>query len=171
MRIRNGYRHGQGIRGCRGGQAQGPHYPAPPPPVPTDSLRCLCWLGFMLLLCILASCGSGQAQPDPRLKAFHILSVRIVIQDNQAEVDGTIQNSGHDAFPYDVTIDATFYDSSGNVIGQAQGVAEDVFPGTIGTFVLVGQVDSVRYSHMRLTPVSLQERRVEYFTPTPPVSP
>ncbi len=94
-----------------------------------------------------AARGSSQPQqPDPRLKVFHILSARIITQDNQAEVDGTIQNTGHDPFPYDVTINATFYDISGDVIGQAQGVAEDVFPGTIGAFVLVGQVDSVRYS-------------------------
>ncbi len=129
--------------------------------------------GLILLALILTSCfgGASQAQPDPRLKVFHIVSARIIMQDNQAEVDGTIQNAGHDSFPYDVTISATFYDGSGNVIGQAQGVAEDVFPGTVGAFVLMGQVNSVRYSHMQLTLVSLRERRVENFTPTPPVSP
>lgn len=129
-------------------------------------------LGLLILTFLLISCGdSPQAQPDARLKAFHILSERIIMQDNQAEVDGTIQNAGHDPFPYDVTIDATFYDNAGKVIGQAAGVAEDVFPGKIGPFVLVGQVDSLHYSYMRLTPVSLRERRVEHLTPTPPVSP
>ena len=136
------------------------------------NLHYLCWVGVLFLAILLASCaGNSQAQPDPRLKAFRILSERIIMLDNQAEVDGTIQNSGHDPFPYDVTIDATFYDGTGRVIGHAQGVAEDVFPGTIGSFVLVGQVDSVEYSRMQLTLVSLRERRVENFTPTPPVSP
>ena len=135
-------------------------------------IRQLCWTGLLILAIFLASCGgSSQPPPDPRLKAFHILSERIIMQDNQAEVDGTIQNTGHDPFPFDVTIGATFYDSAGKVIGQAQGTAEDVFPGTIGPFILVGQVNSVRYSRMQLTPVSLRERRVENFTPTPPVSP
>jgi len=133
----------------------------------------LCRAGLLILAIMLMSCGgsSQSQQPDARLKVFHILSERIVMQDNQAEVDGTIRNAGHDPFPYDVTIDATFYDSSGKVIGQAQGVAEDVFPGAIGPFILVGQVDSLHYSHMQLTPVSLRERRVEHLTPTPPVSP
>src|SRR5437588_5768786 len=112
----------------------------------------------LLFIIVLSSCGSGgqqQAQPtDPRLKAFHILSSRIIIKDTQAEVDGTVQNTGHDRFPYDVTIVATFYDGSGNMIGHAQGVAEDVSPGTIRPFVLKGQVDSARYSHMTLASVS-----------------
>ena len=133
----------------------------------------LYWVALAMLLLVLTSCfgSASQSQPDPRLKVFHILSARIVMQDNQAEVDGTIQNSGHNPYPYDVTITATFFDGSGTVIGHAQGVAEDVFPGTMGAFVLLGQVDSTRYSHMRLTAVSLRERRVEHLTPTPPVSP
>ena len=105
----------------------------------------ICLMGLIFMSLILTSCfgATSQSQPDPRLKVFHIKSARIVMLDNQAEVDGTLQNSGHDPFPYDVTISATFYDSAGNVIGQAQGVAEDVFPGTIGAFVLMGQVNSV----------------------------
>ncbi len=134
-------------------------------------------LGFILLCLVLflSSCGLGDQQaqqPDPRLKSFHILSSRIIILDNQAEVDGTIQNTGHDRYPFDVTIDATLYDKAGNVIGQAVGVAEDVLPGMTGTFVLMGQVDSLHYSHMELTPISLRERRKEPNLPTPPpVSP
>lgn len=126
---------------------------------------------FFAIIVILSSCiGDQQAsqQPDPRLQAFHILSSRIIMLDNQAEVDGTVQNTGHDPFPYDVTIDATFYDKAGNVIGQAAGVAEDVLPGMIRPFVLLGQADSVHYSHMQLAPVSLRERRIEKNTPTPP---
>ena len=140
---------------------------------PTADLSvCVFVAKALILATLLTSCGGpSQPPPDPRLKVFHILSERIIMQDNQAEVDGTIQNTGHDRFPFDVTIDATFYDSAGKVIGQAQGVAEDVFPGTIGPFILVGNVDSVHYSYMHLTPVSLHERRVENFTPTPPVSP
>ncbi|HEX9131636.1 MAG TPA: FxLYD domain-containing protein [Ktedonobacteraceae bacterium] len=135
-------------------------------------------LAFMLLCLVLflSSCGLGDQQqaqqPDPRLKSFHIQSSRIIILDSQAEVDGTIQNTGHDRYPFDVTVDATFYDKAGNVIGQAEGVAEDVLPGMSRAFVLMGQVDSLHYSHMELTLVSLRERRKEPNLPTPPpVSP
>jgi len=134
---------------------------------------------LILLLCLvllLNACSPGEQQnaqqADPRLKSFHILSSRIIILDNQAEVDGMIQNAGNARYPYDVTIDATFYDKAGNVIGQAEGVAEDVLPGMSRTFVLMGQVDSLHYSHMELAPVSLRERRKEQNLPTPPpVSP
>lgn len=128
------------------------------------------FLGFAIFL---TSCApGGQPQSDPRLKWFHILSSRIIILDNQAEVDGTLQNTGSESYPFDVTIDATFYDKAGNVIGQAEGVAEDVFPQTTCAFVLMGQVDSLHYSHMQLTPVSLRERHIEKNLPTPPpVSP
>jgi hypothetical protein len=142
-----------------------------------------CWASNLapayILLCLvlfLSSCGLGDQQqvqqPDPRLKSFHIQSSRIIILDSQAEVDGTIQNAGHDRYPYDVTVDATFYDKAGNVIGQAEGVAEDILPGMSRAFVLMGQVDSLHYSHMALTLVSLRERRKEPNLPTPPpVSP
>ena len=140
-----------------------------------NKIKNLRLLLFMLLLTIIfTSCSSGQhAQPpDPRLKLFHIVSARIIMMDSQAEVDGAIQNLGHDAFPFDVTIAATFYDSTGHIIGQAQGTAEDVFPGTDRSFALVGQVDSVRYSHMKLSLVSLREVRYEKYLPTPtPVVP
>jgi hypothetical protein len=132
---------------------------------------------FMLLCLVLflSSCGSGNQQAqhaDLRLKSFHIQSSRIIMLDNQAEVDGTILNAGHIPYPFDVTVDATFYDKAGNAIGQAEGVAEDVFPGMSRAFVLMGQVDSLRYSHMELTLVSLRERRKEPNLPTPPpVSP
>ena len=132
---------------------------------------------FLLCLVVfLTGCGLGdqrQAQQlDARLKSFHIVSSRIIMLDNQAEIDGMIQNTGKDRFPFDVTVDATFYDKAGNVIGQAEGVAEDIFPGMSRAFVLMGQVDSLHYSHMELALVSLRERRKEPNLPTPPpVSP
>jgi hypothetical protein len=144
--------------------------------VPARATRARVWR-YLAYLCLcaailfsLSAClgDSAAQQPDPRLKDFHVLSSRIVMMDNQAEVDGTVQNTGHDQFPFDVTIDATFYDSTGNVIGSAEGVAEDIYPGTSGPFTLQGQIDSGRYSHMSLTPVSLRERRVEQNLPTPP---
>ena len=126
---------------------------------------------FMFIL-LMASCnwpGAPQTQqPDARLKAFHVLSARIIMMDTQAEVDGTLQNSSRsDRFPYDVTVIATFYNSAGNVVGQAGGVAEDVYPGMIRPFVLVGQVDSTQYSRMVVTVISLKERRIEKNIPTP----
>jgi hypothetical protein len=120
---------------------------------------------------ILSSCALGsqqQAQPDPRLKLFHIVSSHIILLDNQAEVDGMIQNMGSERYPFDVTIVATFYNATGHVIGSAQGVAEDVFPGMTRPFVLLGEVDSLHYSRMQLTPISLRERRYEKGLPTPP---
>ncbi len=126
----------------------------------------------LLFLLFCASCGfpwQSQAQQlDGRLKLFRVLSERIVIMDTQAEVDGTLQNDGHDAYPYDVTMIATFYNTSGQVVGQAGGVAEDVWPGMIRSFVLVGRVDNTSYSHMTIAPVSLRERRTEKNLPTPP---
>ena len=88
--------------------------------------------------------------------------------DTQAEVDGTVQNtSKSDRFPYDVTIIATLYNNAGNIVGQAGGVAEDVYPGMTRPFTLIGQVDSTQYSHMVVTVVSLRERRIEKIIPSP----
>lgn len=127
---------------------------------------------LLTLLLSLSSCAlpgqQSSAPPDPRLKLFHIVSERILTLDSQAEVDGAIINTGTYRFPFDVTLNATFYDASNNVIGQAQGVAEDVWPGMTRPFTLVGQVDSSKYTHMVVTPISLRERRVELYTPTPP---
>ncbi len=131
---------------------------------------------FGLLALLITSCnwpGAQQtSQPDPRLKAFHVVSARIIMLDTQAEVDGTLQNTNQrDRFPYDVTIIATFYNSAGNIVGQAGGVAEDVYPGMTSPFTLVGQVDSTQYSHMVVTVVSLKERRIEKLIPTPSIVP
>lgn len=129
-------------------------------------------LALLLFFCTLLLVGCGQqqqsSQPDPRLKLFHVLSMNIIIMDSQAEVDGTVQNTGTTHFPFDVSLIATLYDSSGNVVGQAQGTAEDVLPGMTSPFVLKGQVDSAKYSRMTVTPVSLRERRQEKNLPTPP---
>ena len=131
-----------------------------------------CAMVFMFIL-LMTSCnwpGAQQTQqPDARLKAFHVLSARIIMMDTQAEVDGTLQNTSRtDRFPYDVTVIATFYNSSGSAVGRAGGVAEDVYPGMIRPFVLVGQVDSTQYSRMVVTVISLKERRIEKNIPTPP---
>jgi len=126
---------------------------------------------LFVFLCTLLLVGCGQqqsSQPDPRLKLFHVLSSQIVIMDSQAEVDGTVQNMGTTHFPFDVSLVATFYDSAGNVVGSAQGTAEDVWPSMTRPFVLQGQVDSARYSRMVVTAVSLRERRQEKNVPTPP---
>ncbi len=124
------------------------------------------FVGVLLLM----ACDSQQPtqQPDPRISLFHVLSARITMLDTQAEVDGTVQNSGKDRYPFDVSLSATFYDSAGKVIGQAQGTAEDVLPGMTRPFVLIGQVDSAKYSRMTVKPVSLRERRQEKNLPSPP---
>lgn len=129
-----------------------------------------------LFLLLLTSCNwpgaQRTAQSDPRLKLFHVLSARIIMLDTQAEVDGTLQNTSQkDRFPYDVTVIATFYNSAGSVVGQAGGVAEDVYPGMIRPFTLIGQVDNTQYSRMVVTVISLKERRIEKNIPTPTVAP
>jgi hypothetical protein len=141
---------------------------APPISMPLPHLQVMLTISFFLLL--MAGCGSQQQaqQADPRLTLFHVLSSRIIMLDTQAEVDGTVQNTGKDRYPFDVTLSATFYNSAGNVIGQAQGTAEDVLPGMTRPFVLIGQVDSARYSRMIVTPVSLRERIPEKNLPSPP---
>jgi hypothetical protein len=127
---------------------------------------------IVYLAVMVSSCSlPGQAQsrpPDPRLKLFHVLSARILTLDSQAEVDGTLINTGTYKYPFDVSLVATFYDLKGNVIGSAQGYAEDVWPGMTRPFTLLGQVDSSKYSRMVVTPVSLRERLYEKNLPTPP---
>jgi hypothetical protein len=154
-----------------------PAQPLPPPLQNgrNDFLRVACILSGVLAL-LITSCnwpGASQTQqPDPRLKAFHVLSARIIMLDTQAEVDGTLQNASQsDRFPYDVTVIATFYNSAGNVVGQAGGVAEDVYPGMVRPFTLIGQVESAQYSRMVVTVVSLKERRIEKIIPTPSIVP
>ena len=139
------------------------------PPLRTiRSFLLICCL-FLFLSIALFGCGGQQAQqPDPRLKVFHVLSAHIIILDTQAEVDGTVQNTGHDRYPYDVTLTATFYDNAGNVVGQAHGTAEDILPGMTRPFVLLGQVNSAKYSRMVVSPQSLRERRYEKNLPSPP---
>src|SRR5436305_6186109 len=139
-------------------------------PLEAGGWRVLVMLSVSLLLLLLVGCGGQHQaqQPDPRLSSFHVLSSRIIMLDTQAEVDGTVQNMGKDRYPFDVTLSATFYNSAGNVIGQAQGTAEDVLPGMTRSFVLIGQVDSARYSRMIVTPVSLRERIHEKNLPSPP---
>lgn len=135
--------------------------------------RCLVTACFTLsLVLMVTSCAlPGQSQsppPDARLKLFHVLSARILTMDSQAEVDGTLINTGTYRYPFDVSLVATFYDLKGNVIGTAQGYAEDVWPGMTRPFILQGQVDSSKYSHMVVVPVSLRERLYEKSLPTPP---
>lgn len=139
----------------------------------SSSFYCIACASVALYLALMvSSCAlPGQTQsppPDPRLKLFHILSTRILTLDSQAEVDGTIINNDTYKYPFDVSLVATFYDLQGNVIGSATGTAEDVWPGTTRPFTLLGQVDTSKYSHMVVVPVSLHERRVELNLPTPP---
>ncbi len=135
--------------------------------LPDSFLHAICLI-FLLLLSACATPTSQNSQPDPRLKSFHVLSQRITILDTQAQVDGMVQNNGHDQYPYDVTLDATFYDTSGKVIGHAQGVAEDIWPSMTRSFTLLGDVDSTKYSRMAVVPTSLRERRNEKNLPSPP---
>jgi len=129
------------------------------------------FLVLMLFMLVLGGCG-GQAQaPDPRLKYFTIVDSRILIDGNQAQVTGDVQNTSTMKFPFDVTMQATLMDGQGNVVGTATGTAEDVGLGQVRQFVLLGTVDGTQYAKLSVTPISLQEKRQELNQPTPtPIS-
>ena len=127
----------------------------------------------MLVLTItLSACGDQSQQVDPRLKYFNVLSSRVLIVGNNAEVFGEVENTGKMKFPFDVTLQADLMDNSGQSVGTAMGTAEDVGLGQVRQFLLVGNVDGTRYARLKVTAVSLQEKRVELNMPTPtPISP
>jgi hypothetical protein len=119
-----------------------------------------------LLAIAFSACGQGQ-QIDPRLKYFHVVDARILIEGNSAEVFGDVENTSKMTFPFDVTMQASLMDNSGNIVGTAIGTAEDVGPGQVRQFILVGTVDGSRYAKLSVTPISLQEKRQELGMPTP----
>lgn len=119
-----------------------------------------------LLSAVLSACGQSQ-QVDPRLKYFHVVDARILIEGNSAEVFGDVENTSKMTFPFDVTMQANLMDNNGNIVGTAIGTAEDVGPGQVRQFALVGTVDGSRYAKLSVTPISLQEKRQELGMPTP----
>lgn len=134
----------------------------------TCSLLC----GLLLLSSTLAACGGQTQQVDPRLKSFIVLSSRVLIMGNNAEVFGEVENTSKMKFPFDVTLQANLMDNSGQSVGTALGTAEDVGLGQVRQFVLVGTVDGTRYAKLKVWPISLQEKRIELNMPTPtPISP
>lgn len=131
--------------------------------------------GFCLLLLltlVLTACNNQPQKPDPRLKYFTILNSRVLIEGNNAEVFGEVENTGQMKFPFDVTMQANLMDNNGQSVGHAAGTAEDVGPGQVRQFLLIGTVDGTRYAKLKVTTVSLQEKRQELGWPTPtPISP
>ena len=125
------------------------------------------WVALLLSLIFCSGCGSQVQQSDPRLRYFVVIDVRILIEGNQAQVIGEVVNHGTAHFPFDVTMQATLTDMQGNVIGGAGGTAEDVGPGQVRQFLLIGTVDGTRYARMKVVPISLQEKRQELNMPTP----
>ncbi len=127
---------------------------------------------LLLLALALTACNDQSQKPDPRLKYFTILDSRVLIADNQAEVFGDVENTSQMKFPFDVTMQANLMDNNGQSVGNAVGTAEDVGPGQVRQFVLVGTVDGTRYAKLKVTAVSLQEKRQELGMPTPtPINP
>jgi hypothetical protein len=127
---------------------------------------------LLLLSVALTACNDPSSKPDPRLKYFTVLDSRVLIADNQAEIFGDVENTSTMKFPFDVTMQANLMDNNGQSVGSATGTAEDVGPGQVRQFVLVGTVDGTRYAKMKVTVVSLQEKRQELGLPTPtPINP
>jgi hypothetical protein len=127
---------------------------------------------LLLLAFVLTACNDQSQKPDSRLKYFTILSSRVLIEGNNAEVFGEVENTGQMKFPFDVTIQAELMDNNGSSVGNAVGIAEDVGPGQVRQFMLIGTVDGTRYARLKVMTVSLQEKRQELGWPTPtPISP
>lgn len=135
---------------------------------PHLAINCL----LLLLAFVLTACNDQSQKPDSRLKYFTILSSRVLIEGNNAEVFGEVENTGQMKFPFDVTIQADLMDNNGSSVGNAVGIAEDVGPGQVRQFMLIGTVDGTRYARLKVMTVSLQEKRQELGWPTPtPISP
>ena len=127
---------------------------------------------LLLLALTLTACNDQSQKPDPRLKYFTVLNSRVLIEGNNAEVFGEVENTSQMKFPFDVTMQADLLDNNGQSVGNATGTAEDVGPGQVRQFVLIGTVDGTRYAKLKVTAVSLQEKRQELGLPTPtPISP
>src|SRR5712672_3054252 len=97
-----------------------------------------CLLLFLALA--LNACNDQSQKPDPRLKYFTVLNSRVLIEGNNAEVFGEVENTGQTKFPFDVTIQADLMDNNGQSVGNATGTAEDVGPGQVRQFLLIGTV-------------------------------
>jgi hypothetical protein len=142
---------------------------ANPPHTPILKLIICC---LVLLAIALSACNNQSQQVDPRLKYFVIIDSRVLIEGNGAEVFGEIENTSKMTFPFDVSMQADLMDINGQMVGTATGTAEDVGMGQVRQFELVGTVDGTRYARLKVTPVSLQEKRQELGWPTPtPISP
>jgi hypothetical protein len=142
---------------------------ANPPHTPILKLIICC---LVLLAIALSACNDQSQQVDPRLKYFVIIDSRVLIEGNTAEVFGELENTSKMQFPFDVSMQADLMDINGQMVGTATGTAEDVGMGQVRQFMLVGTVDGTRYARLKVTPVSLQEKRQELGWPTPtPISP
>lgn len=121
-------------------------------------------LGMGLLLAAIAiSCdnpgppSSPSPAPDPHLSLITVVSTQTRLLGSDVTVTGSVKNG--DTVAHDITLRAGFFDPSGQEIGSAQGVAEDVSPGGTGSFEINGTVDPARYGTTQVTIVSLRERK------------
>src|SRR5437763_1088981 len=106
----------------------------------------------------LAGCAGGASSssgptPDPVLAALTVVSTQTRLLGGDITVTGTIKNG--DTAPHDISLHASFLDSSGAEIANADGVAEDVNPGATGSFEIDGKVDPAKYSSTKVTVVSV----------------
>ena len=117
------------------------------------------WVG------LLTACTAGSPPatltpaptPDPRFARVSILATQTRLVGNEVSVTGTLQNG--DTGAHDITLRAQFLDPQGQVLGTAQGVAEDVASGAKANFEIHGQVDAGRYGTTQVAVVSLGEQK------------
>ena len=125
--------------------------------------KCFALALGLLLAATAISCdspglpSSPSPTPDPHLSLIAVVSTQTRLLGGDVTVVGSVKNG--DTVGHDITLRAGFLDPSGQEIGSAQGVAEDISPGSTGSFQIDAKVDPARYGTTQVTVISLKERK------------
>ncbi|MBA3946334.1 MAG: hypothetical protein H0X37_17435 [Herpetosiphonaceae bacterium] len=119
--------------------------------------------GLLFVLLLTSACGGSGATaapagtPDPRLSKITITATQTHLLGSDVSVVGTIRND--DTAAHDITLQAVFHAPNGAVLGNVEGIAEDVAAGKTANFEINGKVDSARYGTTEVSIVSLREQK------------